>query len=298
MRRLIVIALLVASPAMADDLRKEAATHFAAGQAAQAEGRFRDAIAEYDQANALVPHGNALYNIAVCYEKLGDWGNAADYYQRYLDREPGATDATEVTAKIRELRTRTPATEPPPTTNDHAAPPTDPSAGGGVTSWAPPVVPEPPKWHAGAAYGLGFGDAPVQRLTAYAGRRWAERFETDVVLGFFGKNDHGLGMIGRLLVMPRPYVVPFVRAAITAGYAKQDASSIAETKFPLGFELGGGVRAGKQGWLEVDVVARWIGNGWGADTTMADSYANDAFAVAFDVGVTFDFPFRLTAADR
>ena len=79
MRRALAI-LLVCGVAHAQPARREAGEHFKAGQQAQAEGRYRDAIAEYDQAYALLPHANALFNIAFCYEKLGEWAQAADYY--------------------------------------------------------------------------------------------------------------------------------------------------------------------------------------------------------------------------
>lgn len=113
MRRAIVASVVCAAAATTavaqPDARKEAGQHFQRGQAAQAAKRYRDAIAEYAQAYALVPHPNALYNIAVCYERLGESARAADYYARYLEADPDAADAAAVRAKIDALGGARPA---------------------------------------------------------------------------------------------------------------------------------------------------------------------------------------------
>src|ERR1041385_5833858 len=105
-RRSLVVVWLCAGVAHAQPAVK-AREHFNRAQAAEKDSRYRDAIDEYEQAYALVPHVDVLYNIAFDYEKLDQWGTAADYYQRYLDErtEPPA-DADKVRAKIRELRAK------------------------------------------------------------------------------------------------------------------------------------------------------------------------------------------------
>src|SRR5687768_16971689 len=203
--RSLAIVAFASGVALAQPSRKEAGEHFKKGEAAQAESRFRDAIAEYEQAYALVPHPNALFNIAVCYEKLGEYSLSADYYERYLD-EPGShPDAVSVKDKIRDLRAKTAApapVNPPPSPDpvvDRRQPPTTvPSTG--ITLGTTPAEPPRSRWHAGVSYGIGFGDAPVERYLAYGGVRFFERLELDAILGKFGKNDLAVGATAKLLL--------------------------------------------------------------------------------------------------
>ncbi|MBA2544796.1 MAG: hypothetical protein H0V17_34445, partial [Deltaproteobacteria bacterium] len=69
------IALLVgggvASAQQPTDAQREAGVEFERGERAQARGLYHDAITAYQKAFALVPHSSTLFNIAVCYEKLG-----------------------------------------------------------------------------------------------------------------------------------------------------------------------------------------------------------------------------------
>jgi tetratricopeptide (TPR) repeat protein len=270
--------------------RQEAAEHFKRATAAEKDGRHQEAIDEYLLAYTLVPHADVLYNIGVNYEALKEWARAVEYYQRYLDeRSERPSDADAVAAKIRELRTRIPAPPPPvepPGTGEPGAPPGPPAI---IDTPPPPPYNPLARWHAGLSYGLGVGDAPVERFLGHAGMRFGQRFDIDGIVGAFGKNDYALGVMGRLLLSRINLAQPFVRAAVTIGYAKQDASSGADTRFPVGFEAGGGLQIGARGKIEVDAVVRWIAGGWDAAATTADSYVNDTFAFAFDVGVVVDF---------
>jgi len=202
-----------------------------------------------------------------------------------------------VRAKIRDLRAKSQApapapAEPAPQPSDSgASQPVGPVDNGALPPPPPPTAPSSSLsgFHGGLAYGLGFGDAPMQRLLAHGGYRIASRLDADAIIGAFGKNDRGAGVLARLLITRSPVVVSFARAAATVGYAKQDASSTAETKFPLGFEAGGGLQIGGKGKVEVDAVVRWVRGGWDAASTTADSFVNDEIAFAIDVGVEVDF---------
>jgi tetratricopeptide (TPR) repeat protein len=295
-RWLALIALAAAAtPARAQpNARQDAAAHFARGEQAQAQGRYREAITEYEQAYAIAPHPFTLYNIAVCYEALGDAAAAADHYERYLDGAgPTAGDADEVRAKIRALRPVATTTTTPPTGDPW---PSDGGESGGVIGRfpppAPPVVRPAPRWSAGLSYGLGFGDVPVQRFSAFGTYRVIPRVELGGVLGVFGKNDRGLGGLARV-TLSGAQPQPFARAALTLGYARQDASSSAETRLPIAAELGGGVQLGRGGRIELGFVVRWLRGGWDAASTTADSYVNDDVAIAIDLGVALDFPVTL-----
>src|SRR5262245_16353446 len=318
-RRMLVAAVLCAAGglALAQPTRQptkqqqaQAREHFKRAQAAEKDGRYRDAIDEYQQAYALVPHADVLYNIGFDYEKLELWAEAAEFYQRYLnERSEPPADAAEVRTKIRDLRTKarsTHADEPPPTepmTTEPepppALPPTKPPVidNPGDPPGNPPETPEPTqtpppaRWHAGFSYGYGFGDAPSERYQGHLGRRFANIIELDGILGAFGNNDYAAGVLTRVVVMPSAGWSPFVRGAATIGYARQDASSTAGKRYPIGVEAGGGVQFGQRTRFEVDAVVRVLRGGWETGETTADSYVNDSVAFAIDLGLSFDFPF-------
>ena len=289
MTRAVAIVALIACPCVAlaqPRTRSEAAGHFARGEAAQADGRFREAIDEYEQAYALVPHANALFNIAVCYERLSEWQRAVDYYQRYLDDGP-ANDAPEVIKKIRALQARIALDTPVVLGNAWVPPPTRQTEVHAVT--VPEATPPELHWHGGVSYGVGFGDAPTERYLAHAGRTFAHRFDVDAIVGSFGKNDHAIGVMGRVVFARVQRFAPFARGAVTLGYAKQDASSAAGMRFPIGLEAGGGVEFGTRGRFELFAATRWIRGGWDATETTSDSYVNDSFAFTIDLGLSLDF---------
>ena len=258
--------------------QREAAGHFTRGETAQAQGRYEDAIAEYQRAYALVPHANALFNIAVCYERLSDWQRSVEFYQRYLDDGP-ASDADEVGDKIRGLRAKIEPVGVAPRDSSSTSLPPPP----------PPATPLPLRWHGGVSYGIGFGDAPIERYLAHAGRQFAGRFDLDAIIGSFGRNDQAFGVVARMVLVRANRFAPFARGALTLGYAKQDSSSAAEMRFPIGIEAGGGVEFGTGGRFELFAATRWLHGGWDAVATTADSYVNDAFTVTIDLGISFDF---------
>jgi hypothetical protein len=298
----VAVALLVGAGVVHAQSTKEAAEHFERGEKAQAEGRYRDAISSYLQAFAFAPHPNSLFNVAVCYEKLGEWRSAAEYYEKYLDLDKSASDAAIVRGKINALRAK--AGDPGPPVGPLPQPYTGPS--GPVDRVTPPPGPEAPsRFHVGVSYGLGFGDAMVERWLVHAGTRIARRLEIDGVFGTFGKNDLAVGALGKLIVARSGLISYIVRGAATIGYAKQDDSSDAGTRFPFGFEAGGALGFGKGGRFELGAALRWTVGGWTADATAADSYVNDAMAFVIDFGIALDFPVtigsslsKLTAGGR
>jgi hypothetical protein len=322
-RRSLVVTWLCAGVAYAQPTPQQstkAREHFNRAQAAEKDGRFRDAIDEYEQAYALVPHVDVLYNIAFDYEKLDEFGQAADYYQRYLDeRTDPPPDADKVRAKIRDLRAKAkpmrveappPPVEPTPEPFPRPSPhPSRPNRPGNVASEPPPSEPppgEPPqqppseptqptepapaRWHAGVSYGFGFGASANERYSLRAGIRVASVVELDAILGSFGNNDYAAGALARVVVLPHQGWSPFARGAVTIGYARQDASSRAETRSPLGFEAGGGIQFGHRSRFEIDAVVRWLSGGFDATSTTAFSYVNDEVAFAIDLGFSFDMP--------
>jgi tetratricopeptide (TPR) repeat protein len=86
-----------ASPATpAEDAR----ARFTSGAAAFAEGRYKDAIDFFLDANRIAPNPAFSYNIGLAYEQLGDAADALRYYRDYLRRLPEASDRLEVEARV------------------------------------------------------------------------------------------------------------------------------------------------------------------------------------------------------
>jgi len=65
---------------------------------------YRPAIQEFELAARLVPSADLWFNIARAHEELGDYGDAADYYQRYLRDRVDPPDGDAVRERITALR--------------------------------------------------------------------------------------------------------------------------------------------------------------------------------------------------
>jgi hypothetical protein len=112
MRRAIVcIALLAVSvPAYAKDPpkkpsaeQKEADRHFKSGVALFKEGKFKEALAEFERAYEIAPHPLVLYNIAGCYRELSNYGEAIRFYERFIKEGKGKVPATRLNTAQTEL---------------------------------------------------------------------------------------------------------------------------------------------------------------------------------------------------
>lgn len=82
--------------------RQDAAQRYEQGVQAYQEGRHKDAIDLFLEADALAPSSALSFNIARAYEKIKDSSNALRWYRDYLRREPAADDKAAVTALIEE----------------------------------------------------------------------------------------------------------------------------------------------------------------------------------------------------
>lgn len=71
------------------EAEKKAVAHFDRGVAFFEEGKFDEALAEFLASHELNPNWAILYNIGVCYHRLGRYEDALDMLQDYLD-EGGA----------------------------------------------------------------------------------------------------------------------------------------------------------------------------------------------------------------
>lgn len=80
--------------------REDAAQRYEQGVEAYQEGRHKDAIDLFLEADALAPSSALSFNIARAYEKIKDSSNALRWYRDYLRREPGAEDKAAVSRLI------------------------------------------------------------------------------------------------------------------------------------------------------------------------------------------------------
>jgi len=82
--------------------REDAAQRYEQGVQAYQEGRHKDAIDLFLEADALAPSSALSFNIARAYEKIKDSSNALRWYRDYLRREPEADDKAAVSTLIEE----------------------------------------------------------------------------------------------------------------------------------------------------------------------------------------------------
>ena len=101
-----VLALFATVPlgtAVAGDPTTEARGHYTEGQRLFGKKDFQGAIREFAAAEKIVPSGYNDYNLALCYDKLGEADPAIQYYQSYLQRVPDAANRAAVDASVARL---------------------------------------------------------------------------------------------------------------------------------------------------------------------------------------------------
>ncbi len=79
----LLLVLTLCGPALAQS-KNEAASAFARGQALHAKGDYASAIAAFERAYQLKPHHAVLCSIALCYEQMNRFVEAAAQYRRCL----------------------------------------------------------------------------------------------------------------------------------------------------------------------------------------------------------------------
>jgi tetratricopeptide (TPR) repeat protein len=100
--RILVLALLVALPALADDPPALVARqHYQRGTALFNLGEWDEAAAEYKEAYKALPEPVFLYNIAQAYRLAGDLPKAAFFYNSYAHnaKDPATKKEAELRAK-------------------------------------------------------------------------------------------------------------------------------------------------------------------------------------------------------
>jgi hypothetical protein len=97
------LAVVFSTGTVAADSRSEAKAHYQAGVKMYGAGDYRGAIKEFSAAQELLPADLNNYNLALCYDKLGDPEPAIQYYRAFLDKQPGSDKKAEIEASISRL---------------------------------------------------------------------------------------------------------------------------------------------------------------------------------------------------
>jgi tetratricopeptide (TPR) repeat protein len=93
-----------ASPTQADE--EAAKAHFLAGSSYYEQANYADAVKEFTEAHRLSKRPDLLYNISVCYERLGRWDDAIGSLQQYLTEKPEAPDRAVIESRIQNYEQR------------------------------------------------------------------------------------------------------------------------------------------------------------------------------------------------
>lgn len=113
-----MMSALFALPAAAQDNVERARPHFEAAQGYYTDGEYASALREFRRAYELTEHHEILYNIARCYERLGELASAVEALDQYLANEAEVAERSEAEALRERLRRtieqRAELTEPEP----------------------------------------------------------------------------------------------------------------------------------------------------------------------------------------
>jgi hypothetical protein len=109
-RVLLLAALLWPAPGNAQPVAPgeagadpQARARFEQGVAAFDEGRFREAVELFKEADRLAPSPLHSFNVAKVYERMGDNRSALASFREYLRRLPGAPNLADVRRRVAEL---------------------------------------------------------------------------------------------------------------------------------------------------------------------------------------------------
>jgi hypothetical protein len=104
---LALLAFLPAAPVHAEPAENaiEARAHYEAGSKLYDQGRYEEAITEFEGSYRLKPHPNVLYSIAQAHERLLEYGASVQWFERYLrEAPPDGEFRTIVENRLRVLR--------------------------------------------------------------------------------------------------------------------------------------------------------------------------------------------------
>jgi tetratricopeptide (TPR) repeat protein len=107
--------------------------HFDKGQGLYFRGMYDEAALEFIAAFEAKPFAAFMFNAAVCYEKTRNYERALDFFRRYLDASPEATDRAAVTVRMLQLQKLAAAPTPVGPKPSGSQPASGPAAKAAVT---------------------------------------------------------------------------------------------------------------------------------------------------------------------
>jgi hypothetical protein len=154
---MVALALVVASPAAAEDRVAVARSHFVAGEAAFRAGNYEIALIEFQTGYALVPRPEFLLDLGNTLRKLNRLSAAREKYEAYLQAVPDSPHAARVREVLDQLRAQgvespeaprdtPPPTASPPTPTPTTAPTTTTTATATTTASRPERTPVYKRW--------------------------------------------------------------------------------------------------------------------------------------------------------
>jgi len=102
----LALALVAGAPDARADDAAEAKARYRKGADLYRAGKFHAAIAEFEAAYRLKPHGAIHFNVAQCRERLAEWPGAHRAYADYLREVPDAKDRAAVRASMKKIEAR------------------------------------------------------------------------------------------------------------------------------------------------------------------------------------------------
>jgi tetratricopeptide (TPR) repeat protein len=125
---------------------------FLRGSESYCRGKYDQALAEFKVAYDTKKIPAMLFNIAKCYDRLGEWGNALEKYRAYLksdDNDPKSKGEAVIRVQELELKLEEESKKPPPES------PKPPPSVVAPPSTSPPQQPLYKKWWLWTAVGVG-----------------------------------------------------------------------------------------------------------------------------------------------
>src|SRR3989339_1294874 len=80
--------------------------HFTQAKQWFAQGKYNEALAEYENAYAISPLPGFLFNIAQCHRNMHQYEKATHFFELYLEKMPEAQNRTAVEALLADLRAK------------------------------------------------------------------------------------------------------------------------------------------------------------------------------------------------
>ncbi|MFH1435854.1 MAG: tetratricopeptide repeat protein [Pseudomonadota bacterium] len=103
---ILIFLAMAAQPANAQSDEELAKTHFKAAGSYYNQGKYEKALEEFKEAYRLMPLPEVIYNMAQCYERLGDLETSIEEYRKYMEEKPDAKDLQAIRDKIESLKDR------------------------------------------------------------------------------------------------------------------------------------------------------------------------------------------------